>query len=61
MLTPAVGPYHFSFNTSTATAAKVIVDFAADQLKVKTVGIPAHLHADIRPGVSITVPGAGCL
>ncbi len=51
-LTPAVGPYHFSFNTSTATAAKVIVDFAADQLKVKTIGILADDGGQSKSGVA---------
>ncbi|WP_137391680.1 ABC transporter substrate-binding protein [Rhodoligotrophos defluvii] len=51
-LTPEVGPYHFSFNTSAATAAKVMVDYVADQLGVKTVGILADDGGQSRSGVA---------
>lgn len=51
-LTPEVGPYHFSFNTSAATAAEVMVDFLADQLKAKTVGILADDGGQSRSGVA---------
>jgi branched-chain amino acid transport system substrate-binding protein len=51
-LTPKVGPYHFSFNTSAATAAKVMVDFVADQLHAKTVGILADDGGQSRSGVA---------
>ncbi len=51
-LTPAVGPYHFSFNTSTATVSKVMVDFAADQLKVKTVGLLGDDGGQSKSGIA---------
>jgi len=51
-LTPKVGPYHFSFNTSAATAAKVMVDYVAEQLGAKKVAILADNGGQSRSGVA---------
>lgn len=51
-LTPEVGPYHFSFNTSVATAAEVMVNFLADELGAKSVGILADDGGQSRAGVA---------
>jgi len=51
-LTPEVGPYHFSFGTSAATAAKVIVDYIVDELKVESIGLLADDGGQSRSAVA---------
>jgi len=50
-LTPKVGPYHFSFNTNIASAAKMIVD-TIGEMQFKTVGLLADDGGQSRSGVA---------
>lgn len=51
-LTPQVGPYHFSFNTSSATAAEVMVNLIAGELGAKSVAILADDGGQSKTGVA---------
>ncbi|MBS7701228.1 MULTISPECIES: ABC transporter substrate-binding protein [unclassified Chelatococcus] len=50
-LTPKVGPYHFSFNTDIASAAKIIVDTLKD-MGIQRVGLLADDGGQSRSGVA---------
>lgn len=50
-LTPQVGPYHFSFNTNIASAAKIIVD-TVGEMGIKSVGLLADDGGQSRSGVA---------
>lgn len=51
-LTPQVGPYHFSLNASSQTAAASIVDVVSKQMKGATVGILADDGGQSKTGVA---------
>lgn len=51
-LTPQVGPYHFSLNASSQTAASSIVDFVSKHMKGISVGILADDGGQSKTGVA---------
>ena len=50
-LTPEAGPYHFSLAPSTTTLGRAMVEFAAKELKPKTVGLLYDDGAAAKSGI----------